>query len=521
MKRRIVGIFLSFCMVLGCGEYKAYANTDDVLPDDTNEQITEEKDDVTYEEEQDIEYVATATDAMALKEESVVPVQANAVPNVNYTAHVAGIGWQSNVKDGAVAGTTNLAKSIEALRISVSGIEGLGIRYAAHGQGYGWQGWVSDGATAGTTGLSKRVEAIKIELTGEKADNYDIYYRAHVQNIGWLDWAKNGMTAGSYGFSLRLEALQVMIVEKNAPAPGKVGAACYCSSNVNYQVHEQDIGWMNTVSNGETGGVTGRSKRMEAIKISIPDLDGVGVKYRTHVQNIGWMNYVYDGELSGTSGQSKRVEAIKIELTGNNASNYNIWYRTHVQGIGWMNWVSNGAIAGTTGLSKRIEAIQIIVLPQGLKGPNGASATAPGATQASEASILARQKLNQIGWDLKSAFDYSAGLTYYRNVSVPPTGEHLNTYATYGFNNGKGNCYVMAATFCQMARELGYECYLVEGYVPKRGGGTTVHGWTEIVINGRVYVCDPDFTNETKKNGYMITYGTSGTWRYQDYSRVN
>ena len=38
--------------------------------------------------------------------------------------------------------------------------------------------------------------------------------------------------------------------------------------------------------------------------------------------------------------------------------------------------------------------------------------------------------------------------------------------------------------------------------------------WVEIKINGTTYVFDPDFTNETGRNGYMITYGQSGTWRY-------
>jgi hypothetical protein len=157
-------------------------------------------------------------------------------------------------------------------------------------------------------------------------------------------------------------------------------------------------------------------------------------------------------------------------------------------------------------------------------------ASAPGSTatpykeyteELTQARIYARAKLDQVGWDLRNAFNYAASLSYYRAVSVPASGQHLEEYAKFGFENGKGNCYVMAAVFCRMAKELGYECYLVEGYVPKRGGGTTVHGWTEVVIDGRTYVCDPDFTNETGKNGYMITYGTSGTWVYQKYSRVN
>ena len=134
-------------------------------------------------------------------------------------------------------------------------------------------------------------------------------------------------------------------------------------------------------------------------------------------------------------------------------------------------------------------------------------------------ALQAKDILNRIGWDLRNAFNYSAGLRYTKIAAAPAGQSHLEYYASFGYTNGYGHCYVMAATFCQMARALGYECYYVEGAVVTNVG-YAVHGWTEIVINGQVYVFDPNFTNETGRNGYMITYGTSGTWRYVDYQRV-
>ena len=71
-----------------------------------------------------------------------------------------------------------------------------------------------------------------------------------------------------------------------------------------------------------------------------------------------------------------------------------------------------------------------------------------------------------------------------------------------------------------MAKINGWEVYLVEGSVPLAGGGMGPHGWVEVVVNGTTYVCDPDFAYETGRNGYFITYGTSGTWRYSNYRRV-
>lgn len=143
----------------------------------------------------------------------------------------------------------------------------------------------------------------------------------------------------------------------------------YYNTNVNtgpkpslsYSTHVQDIGWQNPVSDGELSGTVGQAKRLESIKISIPNIQDLGVKYSTHVQDYGWLDYVSNGEASGTTGKGKRLEAIKMELTGTEAENYDIYYRVHAQDYGWMNWVKNGELAGTAGESKRLEAIEVMI----------------------------------------------------------------------------------------------------------------------------------------------------------------
>lgn len=136
-----------------------------------------------------------------------------------------------------------------------------------------------------------------------------------------------------------------------------------------------------------------------------------------------------------------------------------------------------------------------------------------------ETEQAARSVLNSVGWNLRAAFNWSAGLTYYRMTADASAGSEW--FANYGFQNKRGNCYVMAATFCYMARMLGYDAHQMAGVVPRIGGGVTPHSWCEIVINGTTYVFDPDFTYETGRNGYQITYGTSGTWVYSSYYRMN
>ena len=127
--------------------------------------------------------------------------------------------------------------------------------------------------------------------------------------------------------------------------------------------------------------------------------------------------------------------------------------------------------------------------------------------------------LNQVGWDLWSAYSWSASLPYVNYSNDPSPGS--KNFAIHGFQTKTGDCYVMAATFYYMAKALGYDAHQMAGYVPLRGGGLGVHSWVEIDMDGSTYVFDPDFTHEAKRNGYQITYGMSGTWRYSDYYRMN
>ena len=136
---------------------------------------------------------------------------------VDYRTHVQTYGWQGNVSDGQVSGTTGQAKRLEGIVISLDSPEySGGIEYSTHVQTYGWQDFVSGGNLSGTTGEAKRLEAIKIRLTGQMAENYDVYYRVHAQHYGWLGWVANGQMSGTSGFAYRLEAIQIRILPKNA-----------------------------------------------------------------------------------------------------------------------------------------------------------------------------------------------------------------------------------------------------------------------------------------------------------------
>lgn len=129
-----------------------------------------------------------------------------------------------------------------------------------------------------------------------------------------------------------------------------------------------------------------------------------------------------------------------------------------------------------------------------------------------QAYYLGIKKLNKIGWSLRAAYNWSAGMRYQGRWYRAKNSE---TYAIKGLSKGYGNCYCMAASFYVMAKLLGYDIHQVAGRVD------LPHSWTVIKQNGREWVYDPNFTNETGRNGWKIYYGKRGTWRYNHYYKMN
>lgn len=145
-------------------------------------------------------------------------------PLVAYSAHVATIGWQSNVLDGVIAGTTGRSLAVEALRVSLgSDVVSGDVQVSGHVQNLGWQNYSS--GFAGTTGKGLRLEAVRLKLTGQAAEKYDIWYRVHSSDYGWLGWAKNGGKAGTEGLGKAVEAVQILLQDKGSSAPGSTSSS--------------------------------------------------------------------------------------------------------------------------------------------------------------------------------------------------------------------------------------------------------------------------------------------------------
>ena len=137
------------------------------------------------------------------------------------------------------------------------------------------------------------------------------------------------------------------------------------NNQLGYRAHCQSYGWLDPVRDGQTAGTTGKSKRMEALKIDVRKVGDGSAKLEVtaHIQGIGDRTYVIDKDthdtIIGTVGESRRIEAIAIKIL--EGLTEHIKYRIHVDKLGWSEWKSDGETVGSKGLSIGIQAIQIVI----------------------------------------------------------------------------------------------------------------------------------------------------------------
>lgn len=181
----------------------------------------------------------------------------------------------------------------------------------------------------------------------EEQEKIGVEYSSYIQGSEWEEEfsKENGQTSGTTGKSLRLEAIKIRLQND-------------LGISIRYKSHVQDVGWMDWKHDGEISGTTNEDKRLEAIQIELENTEKYSVMYRTHVEDFGWQEWKKEGEISGTVGESKRVEAIEIRITEKIGG---VEYFTHIQDIGWENDFSkkDGQTAGTRERSLRLEAIKI------------------------------------------------------------------------------------------------------------------------------------------------------------------
>ena len=237
--------------------------------------------------------------------------------------------------------------------------------------------------------------ALMVTLTTkvEAAGVPTIKYQAHIQNSGWLSAVKGGKTAGSTGRSMRLEALKIILANKG-------------TSMISYRAHVSNIGWQGWKRSGQTAGTTGKSCAIEAVQIKLTGAYAkkYDIYYRVHVPHRGWLGWAKNGSTAGSTGMGLRTEAIQIKLVKKNSAfarggkasltKPKLTYKGHSQDYGWGNNVVEGATAGTTGKAKRLEAL--VVNYRNFDGGNG---------------ITYRAHVSSIGWQSWVNSGKTAGTT--------------------------------------------------------------------------------------------------------------
>ena len=111
---------------------------------------------------------------------------------------------------------------------------------------------------------------------------------------------------------------------------------------------------------------------------------------------------------------------------------------------------------------------------------------------------------------IKNNFKYQKGNIYSNGSSGWDVAE-----AEKIFTKGKGNCYSFAAGFTHLSRKFGYDAVPIAGQTTSASGGLTPHGWTEIVIDGNLYIFDPELAMANGYNLFKKTYSNAAVKYYK------
>ncbi|NJK38090.1 MAG: hydrogenase [Oscillatoriales cyanobacterium RM2_1_1] len=112
-------------------------------------------------------------------------------------------------------------------------------------------------------------------------------------------------------------------------------------------------------------GTRGQGRRVEAFQINIaPPVPGLSLQYQAHLSGIGDTPMIPEGQLAGERDKGRQLEGLVIELTGPQATQYDVFYLAHIQNKGDVPVCTNGQYCGTRGQGLRIEGIKVWIQPK-------------------------------------------------------------------------------------------------------------------------------------------------------------
>lgn len=367
--------------------------------------------------------------------------------SIVYSGHSQSIGWQNKVSNGTMAGTTGKSLRFEAFYVNLQGIDGS-ISYRSYVEGGKWQNYVSDGTVSGTTGQKKNIYAVQMKLSGEVAEKYDLYYQVHKSNIGWTGWVKGGTELGTDSLTKKIEALQILLIPKGGNAPSNIPLKADSPSVVSYSAHVSNIGWQDYTSQNGVGGTTHQNRRLEALKINLPDdSEHFSIEYSLYSANKGWDDWVSNNEIAGAEGINNVTRALRVRLTGYLSANYSIYYRTYSTDSGWSDWVCDGETSGKISATNTLEAVQVTMIKKGDAAPSSALPI----TSLTPINLRYSTHIQSIGWQSYKNNSEISGTTgqakrleaftmSFNGVSTSQLGIRYRAYCqTYGWLNWTNN----------------------------------------------------------------------------------
>lgn len=208
----------------------------------------------------------------------------------------------------------------------------------------------------------------------------DFSWADHIGVVEWVDINGSGAFGTIEGNTGNSEVMRVErynwgnyataffrppYAEGAGPQPEQIPGSEVNNAGLFYQAHEQNLGWCNSVHDGQVAGTTGFALRLEALRVSPPE--GWELEIALHIENIGWKTYsgIVHGDIEacqiiGTTGECLRIEDIIIRVKKRpEGDNRKLYFRVHQENIGWKGWTEEGYASGSDGMSMRLEAIQM------------------------------------------------------------------------------------------------------------------------------------------------------------------
>jgi len=307
---------------------------------------------------------------------------------------------------------------------------------------------------------------------------------------GYVDWNANGIYPNEYGWWKTTNGK--VTFKENGVFQNGLGWWRVRNSKVDFNaqgIYENKYGWWKTTD----GKVT---------------FDENGIFQNEY----GWwkvenskVNFNFTGIDNNEYGYwYLRNGKVRFDFTGIAQNSYGRWYFNE----GRLDWDYDGA-ADYKGITYTCT--------------NG---KVTGGTNSAETNAV--KVLNSVGWDFKKAYYWTINNITYNKYVVPVDGSYgIQNYANHGFVQRSGNCYTFGCCVYYLGLMANEDIHVIKGSVPLQSGGYGPHCWNEVTRNGKKYVLDAQYEQKWRNqgrhpySGWLFTYGTKGSLRYQINHRMD